>query len=193
MQAGVGAIFTAENSWRGKLPAVFGVLAVASGGAVWSWLFLEGSSSLSLVSLSVLLVTIGVGLSAYSLALRKSKQENERLRSALYELEVLVEPKNGPGDAYPNGEQSTDSIARVGEKGRMSKTLALAIVEAVVIILIYGGLVREYESNVNMQKWVQANIWPGAYILNYNALFLVVGGLLGMLIFQVLLGRQNSQ
>jgi hypothetical protein len=36
-----------------------------------------------------------------------------------------------------------------------------------------------------MQNWVQANFVPGSYFLNYNAV-LVLAGLLGVLIFQLL-------
>ena len=67
----------------------------------------------------------------------------------------------------------------------VSKSVAIALVEAVLLIIIYGGLVREYASNVNMQNWVQTNFAPGIYFLNYNAV-LVLAGLLGVLIFQLL-------
>jgi len=69
--------------------------------------------------------------------------------------------------------------------GLVSKALSIAVVEAVILILIYGGLVREYASNVNMQNWVQANFALGSYSLNYKAV-LVLAGLLGVLIFQLL-------
>ena len=73
-----------------------------------------------------------------------------------------------------------------------SKALAIALVEAVLLIIIYGGLVREYASNVNMQNWVQANFSPGSYLLNYNAV-LVLAGLLGILIFQLVPRKLHSR
>ena len=73
-----------------------------------------------------------------------------------------------------------------------SKALAIALVEAVLLIIIYGGLVREYASNVNMQNWVQVNFAPGSYLLNYNAV-LVLAGLLGLLIFQLLPRKLESK
>ncbi len=193
VQAGVQAIFTAEENWKGKAPAAAGVLFVGLGAALWGWFILQGTSSLAFVSLSILLVMVGVGLCAYVLALQKSKQENGRLRSALYELEVLVEPKNGPTDSAVELDPNSAPVVARGEPRRISKTLALAMVEAIVLIMVYAGLVQEYVSNINMQQWVRANIWPGAYVLNYNALFLVLGGVLGTLTFQLILGKQGSQ
>ncbi len=193
VQAGVQAIFTVEENWKGKAPAAIGVFSVGLGAVLWGWFIIQGTSSLALVSLSILLVTVGVGLCAYALALRKSKQENDRLRSALYELEVLVEPKNGPTDSAVELDPKGDPALVRGEPRRMSKILALAMAEAIVLIMVYAGLVQEYASNINMQRWVLANIWPGAYVLNYNALFLVLGGVLGTLTFQLILGKQGSQ
>ncbi len=193
VQAGVQAIFTSEKNWKGRTPAAVGASSVGLGAALWGWFIIQGTSSLSLVSLSMLLVMVGVGLCAYALALRKSNQDNDRLRSALYELEVLVEPKNGPIDSGAELDPKGDPDIVRGEPRRISRTLALAMVEAIVLIMVYGGLVQEYASNINMQRWVEANIWPGAYVLNYNALFLVVGGLVGTLTFQLILGKQGSQ
>ena len=193
MQNGVQAIFTTEQSRTGKTAAALGVVSAGAGAGLWAWLVVTATSSMNLLSLSLLLVIAGVGFGGYSLAVRNSRQENERLRSALYELEVLVEPKNGTTDAADEADPKSDSIPSRDQTRHMSKTLALAIVEALILIIVYGGLVQEYTSNVNMQTWVRANIWPGAYVLSYNALFLVVGGLLGTLTFQLLLGKQGSQ
>jgi hypothetical protein len=67
----------------------------------------------------------------------------------------------------------------------LPRTLAIALVEAVILVTIYTGLVREYISNVNMQNWVQTNFVPGIYLLNYYVV-LILAGLLGMLIFRLL-------
>jgi len=191
VQAGVEAIFTTEDNWRGKAAASLGLFGVGSGAVFWGWLIIQGSSSLSLVSLSMLLVISGVGFCMYSLALRRTRQETERLRSALYELEVLVEPKNGPTElpieTQPNGESRIGN----GLPHRGSKTLGIVIVETAVLVFFYGGLVQEYVSNVNMQQWVRSSIWPAAYILNYNALFLVIGVVLGTATFQLLTRKRS--
>ena len=138
----------------------------------------------------MLLVISGVGLCMYSFAIRRTRLETERLRSALYELEVLTEPKIDLADdapvPYPNG------MSKIGNglPHRKSGTVGVLIAETIVLVVFYAGLVQEFVSNVNMQQWVRSSIWPAAYILNYNALFLVIGGLLGTATFQVL-GRKN--
>ncbi len=191
MQAGVDAIFTTENNQKGNIAAYLGVFGIGAGTVFWAWSIIQGSSSLSLVSLSMLLVVMGLGLCMYSFAIRRTRQETDRLRSALYELEVLVEPKNGPTDpatdTQPNGEAKIGN----GLSHPRSKTLGIVIAETAVLVIFYGGLVQEYVSNVNMQQWVRSSLWPAAYILNYNALFLVIGGLLGTATFQLLTRKRN--
>lgn len=189
-QNGVHAIFTSEEGWTGRVTATIGILAVAVGAALWAWT-IQTSSSLTFVSLAMLFVMGGVGLSAYSLAVRRTRRENTRIRSALYELEALVEPKNSI--TYP----TIETASNVGKTERQyrsrgtSKTLAVALFEAVLLIIAYSGLIQEYASNVNMQQWVRANVFLGGYVLNYNALFIVAGTLLGALVFQWRFGKQD--
>ncbi len=73
-----------------------------------------------------------------------------------------------------------------------SKALSIAFVEAIVMIMIYGGLVREYSSNVNMQNWVRANFALGGYFLNYYGM-LILAGLLGVAIFRLIPRRFQSR
>ena len=108
----------------------------------------------------------------------------------MYELEALMEKKNSPDSDVKAG------IVREAKlMGRRSfhlpKVLAIALVEAIVMIIIYSGLVREYGSNVEMQDWVQANFAPGGYLLNYYGV-LIVAGLLGVAIFQLIPRRLQS-
>lgn len=193
IQAGVDAIFTREKNRNAEGAAILGVLGIGAGAVFWTWSIIQESASLSQVSLSMLLVISGVALCMYSLAVRRTRQETERLRSALYELEVLAEPKNGPTDL--GLETVTNGESRIGNglPHRQSKTVGIIVAQTVVLVIFYGFLVQEYISNVNMQQWVRANIWPGAYLLSYNVLFLVVGGLLGTLTFQLLLRKRAAQ
>ncbi len=190
VQAGVEAIFTTEKNWRGKSAAALGTFGLATGAVLWSWLIIEGSTSFALLSISMLSVISGVGLCMYSFAVKRTRQETERLRSALYELEVLTEPRVDSTEIapepYPNG------LSKIGNglPRARSKTFGLVIAETIILVVFYGGLVQEYASNVNMQQWVRSSIWPATYILNYNALFLVIGGLLGTTTFQ-LFTRKN--
>jgi len=190
VQAGVDAIFTKESNVRRNIAATGGALGLVSGAVFWAWSEFLGYPSLALVSLSMLMVIAGVALCMYSLAIKMTRQETNRLRSALYDLELLSEPKIDPVESdqepYPNG------LSRIGNglPHHRSKTVGLVIAETFFLVVFYAGLVQEYVSNVNMQQWVRASIWPAAFILNYNALFLVVGGLLGTGTFQ-LLTRKN--
>ena len=69
--------------------------------------------------------------------------------------------------------------------GLPSRALSIALVEAIAMIIIYGGLVQEYSSNVNMRSWVRANFALGGYFLNYYGV-LILAGLLGVAIVQLI-------
>ena len=190
-QNGVQAIFTDADGWIVKASAAMGVIIAGAGATLWGWLAIKASSSITLVSLSLLLLMLGVASGAYSLAVRHGRRENERIRSALYELEILAEPKIGLKVPGTETQEVVTVTNGASSPRRFSKTLAIALVEAVVLIIIYSGLVEEYSSNLNMQGWVRANLSLGAYVLNFNAVFVLIGGLVGTLLFQFLLGRQN--
>jgi hypothetical protein len=198
-QKGVQAVFTPASNWKGTVQLAIGLLSIAIGFASWVYATkaFEGlgfgglipwnaSAGAVLLPVSIPLLIVGVGLCTYYLAMRRTWRARNRIESALYELEALVGQKNAALGS-PQDVQ-TLPIAKSNPKTRFglaSKAIAIALIEAVVLILIYGGLVQEYASNVNMQTWVQANFSPGSYLLNYDAV-LVLAGLLGILIFQLL-------
>jgi hypothetical protein len=198
-QKGVQAVFTPSNNWKGKAQATLGLSAIGAGTAAWTYttrglggfglgsiIPWNASASAILLPISIPLLIGGVGLCTYYLAMRRTWRASNRIESALYELEALVGQKNGaPGPSTDKGALPDVKAARKSRFGLVSKALTIALAEAVVLILIYGGLVQEYSSNVNMQNWVRANSAPGSYLLNYNAV-LVFAGLLGVLIFQLL-------
>jgi hypothetical protein len=198
-QKGVQAVFTPSNNWKGKAQATLGLSAIGAGTAAWTYttrglggfglgsiIPWNASASAILLPISIPLLIGGVGLCTYYLAMRRTWRASNRIESALYELEALVGQKNGaPGPSTDKGALPDVKAARKSRFGLVSKALTIALAEAVVLILIYGGLVQEYSSNVNMQNWVRANFAPGSYLLNYNAV-LVLAGLLGVLIFQLL-------
>jgi hypothetical protein len=163
----------------------------------------DASASAILLPVSIPLLIGGVGLCTYSLAMRRTWRASSRIESALYELEALVGQKYGaPGSTLDGGAVLEAKKARkrsfhlpsfqLPSFHLGSKALAIALVEAVLLIIIYGGLVQEYASNINMQSWVQANFAPGIYLFNYNAV-LVLAGLLGVLIFQLLPRKLQSK
>ncbi len=198
-QKGVQAVFTPSNNWKGRAQLTLGLAAIATGTAAWTYttralggfglgslIPWDASASAILLPISIPLLIGGVGLCTYYLAMRRTWRASSRIESALYELEALVGQRNGaPGSSPDTGTLPGVKVAGKSRFGLVSKSLSIALVEGVILILIYGGLVREYASNVNMQNWVQANFVPGSYLLNYNAV-LVLAGLLGVLIFQLL-------
>ena len=204
-QKGVQAVFTPSNNWKGKAQAILGLAAIGAGTAAWTYttrglggfglgnlIPYDASASAILLPISIPLLISGAGLCTYYLAMRRTWRASNRIESALYELEALVGQKNGAPGSSPDPRALPDvKGTRKSRFGLVSKALSIALVEAVTLILIYGGLVREYASNVNMQNWVQANFAPGSYFLNYNGV-MALAGLLGVLIFQLLPRKSRS-
>jgi len=202
-QKGVQAVFTSEASWKVRAQLALGLIAIGVGTGAWSYsargfvglglgnlIPWDASVSAFLLPVSIPLLIGGVGLCTYYLAMRRTWQTSSRIESALYELEALMEKKNSPDSDVKAG-----IVMEAKLMGRRSfhlpKVLAIALVEAIVMIIIYSGLVREYGSNVEMQDWVQANFAPGGYLLNYYGV-LIVAGLLGVAIFQLIPRRLQS-
>ena len=198
-QKGIQAVFTQDAGWKRRAQVILGLITLGVGTAAWAYstkglgglglgnvIPWDSSVSAILLPISIPLLIAGVGLCTYYLAMRRTWRARNRIESALYELEALVGQKNGaPGSSPDTGAPPDVTIARKPRFGFLSKGLTIALVQAVLMIIIYGGLVQEYASNVNMRNWVQANFAPGSYLLNYNAV-LVLAGLLGVLIFQLL-------
>jgi hypothetical protein len=205
-QKGVQAVFTPSNNWKAKAQLSLGLIAMGTGAAAWTYttravggfglgslIPWNASASAILLPISIPLLIGGVGLCTYYLAMKRTWRASNRIESALYELEALVGQKNGaPGSSLDPGTFPGVNAAGKPRFGLVSKALTVALVEAVLLVLIYGGLVQEYASNVNMQNWVQANFAPGSYLLNFNAV-LVLAGLLGVLIFQLLPRKFQSK
>ena len=202
-QKGIQAVFTPSTNWKGRAQLTLGLIAMGAGTASWAYTtralggFGPGNlipwnetASALLLPISIPLLIGGVGLCTYFLAMRRTWRASNRIESALYELEALVGQRNAvPGSSLyagaVNEAKTKKSSLHLPSFNLVSKALAIALVKAVLLIIIYGGLVQEYASNVNMQNWVRANFAPGGYLLNYNAV-LVLAGLLGVLIFQLL-------
>ena len=124
--------------------------------------------------------------------MRRTWRASSRIESALYELEVLVGQKSTSQDS-PAVVGVVMEAKRTGRAfGLPSKALSIALIEAIAMIIIYGGLVREYSSNVNMQNWVRTNFALGGYFLNYYGL-LILAGLLGVAIFRLIPRRFQSR
>ena len=199
-QNGVQAVFTPNGDKRGRARFVVGLLTTGTGVAVWLWAIqtlggltgsvvpVNASSSLAPLSLAMALVIAGVGVCTYSLVVRRTRQETYRIESAFYKLEALIGPKaDAPNPAPIMGVEPKLSEGKTSPF-RISKTLAVALVEGVMLIVAYVGLVAEYKSNMYMRDWVQANIGFGGYLLDGDApwfLAATLSGLLGVLIVRL--------
>ncbi len=197
-QRGVQAIFTPRTDWKGKAQLATGVLGLLAGVGLWTLLIRPAGGPLGgfqgdnasymalLVPTAFLLVAGGAGLCTYFLVVRRTRREYYRLESSLYRLEALVGAKGGEGSSMI---LDADLAERKTFKLQVSKSLAAALTEGVLLIILYYGLVAEYKSNVHMQEWVRANIPFGNYLLNDLAVVLLAGSMLAVLIFQIFLRR----
>ena len=204
-QKGVQAVFTPDAGWKGRAQVALGLIAIGVGTVAWvySTRSLRGlglgdqipwNSSVSalLLPVSIPLLIGGVGLCTYYLAMRRTWRASSRIESALFELEVLV----GQKSTSPESPAVVGVVMEAKRTGRSfglpSKALSIALIEAIAMIIIYGGLVREYSSNVNMQNWVRTNFALGGYFLNYYGV-LILAGLLGVAIFRLIPRRLRSR
>ena len=200
------AVFTASSDWRGKAQLALGLVAIIAGAASWTYASrsLGGlglgsiipwnpTTAAFLLPFSIPLLIGGVGISTYYFAMKRTWRASNRIESAIYELEALVAQKNRLGES-PQG-SATSSAPLSKEKRRLgfgSSALAIALVEAIILLVMYGGLVQEYTSNLNMQNWVRANFSMGTYFLSYNAV-LGLAGILGVVLFQLVPRKTGSK
>jgi len=195
-QKGVQAIFTPDGNWKGKAQFIAGLFGVGAGALLLLWPIQAlglgvtaiqlntVSSSLILVPASLLLVTGGAGLCTYLLVERRTRKEYHKIESAINKLETMIGSKEGMPAPSPTTRPDVKLSEGHTSPVRISKSLAVALVEGVLLILLYGGLVAEYKSNIHMQEWVRANIAFGGYFLNEVAILLQAAALSGVLVFQ---------
>jgi hypothetical protein len=197
-QKGVQAVFTPINDWKRRAQLIVGLVAIGAGSAGWIYTtrIFDGlglgslvprneSASAFLLPISIPLLIAGVGICTYYLAMRSTWRASNRIDSALYELEALVGRTNGALEPRSDSKALQETNPGKSSFHLLSRALFVALAEGVLLITIYGGLVQEYSSNINMQNWVHANFAPGAYLLSYNGV-LALAGLLGVVIFQLL-------
>jgi hypothetical protein len=59
------------------------------------------------------------------------------------------------------------------------------LIEAGVIIGLYIGLLREYDSSLYMRVWLQANLPVASLFLSDNVFFLMVGIVIASVMFRL--------
>src|SRR5712692_1387418 len=175
-----------------------GLLALAGGAAIWIRAFQNlrasggvaispevVSSTLTLVSLGMLIALSGVGLCIYSVAVRRRSLRGHGIGSSAYSNETSLGSMTGSRSVSSSTGELLESIGNSNSTRRGSKPVFAALVQSLVLIALYAGLVEEYVANASMQHWVHANFALGGYVLNYDGV-LIVAGLLSVLVCQCL-------
>ncbi len=134
------------------------------------------SSSIILLSIALPLIASGSTVFAYSRGSKHEEEEIEDTDSIVREVEALVKQGN---DLPPDLKTSLEM------KRGLSRLSTLAFIEGVVIIALYIGLLREYDSSLYMQGWLQANLPVATLFLNDNVFFLLVGIVISSALFRL--------
>lgn len=145
-----------------------------------------------LVLVALPLVIAGAGLCTYVLIVRRTRQEYSRIESAIYRLESLVGPKDGNSEPALTGPVQGPNNRRTS-RFRLSKSWAVALVEAALLVILYGGLVAEYRSNVYFQEWVRANLPFGPVFFDGVSVLFLAEVATGVLVAQWILRKPSSK
>jgi hypothetical protein len=151
--------------------------------------YVQGSTvvhSLLYIFLATQLTTVGVAFYAYSLSNRRSVEEHDEIEAAIDRLEgLLVEHKMSRLTAPPTVGIDIGQLRNNVSKRRLSRLHILSVVEAILLVVLYGWLVNEYRFNVFMQGWVQSNIpWSG-FLLTEFSFYILAGLVFGALVSQL--------
>ncbi len=204
-RGGVQSIFTTEQGRNRNALPTLGLLAMGGGVTVWIWALRNfdtsngidisqsvASSTLTLASLGMLIVLTGTSLCAYSFAARRMRMGRRTIGLSVHSNESALELTNEFSSRETSTRQLLDSIRNLRSTHRTSKTILVAIVQSSLFIASYVSLVAEYETNPQMQSWVQTNFPIARDLLNYNGVLLLTG-LLGVLLAQFFPGKHFSE
>ncbi len=194
-QKGVHALFTARKEPKTTLGQAIGLTTAAAGTAIWAWALLvfigsvepvllvdKTSSSIMMLSVAVPLIAAGSTTFAYSRASRRTIDDDMDEESMTREVEALASPRTNDKTMYQPGIRNT----------RSTRAEVAAIVEGIIIVLMYAVLLRDYDSSVYLREWVGTNFQAATFILNDNVFFLVVGVAVASLGFHVLSRKKNG-
>jgi len=194
-QKGVHALFTARKEPKTTLGEVIGLTSAGVGVTVWAWALLvfignvqpvvlvdKTASSIMMLSVAVPLIAAGSTTFAYSRARRGKIDEGVDEESLALEVEALAGPRNNDHAFYQ---------PKIGS-ARSTRAEVAAIVEGMIIVLMYAVLLRDYDSSVYLRQWVEANVPVATFILNDNVFFLVVGVAVASLSFHILSRKKSG-
>jgi len=167
---------------------VIGLIVAGTGALVWAWALLvftgsaqtmivadRTSFSVILLSIALPLIASGSTVFAYSRG-SKEKDDAEDDDSIVREVEALAKQEN---------DLSPDLKASLEMRRGLSRLSTLALIEAGVIIGLYIGLLREYDSSLYMRVWLQANLPVASLFLSDNMFFLMVGIVIASVMFRL--------
>ncbi len=183
---------------------LFSLTVAGIGGAFWVLAFLvlqsEASrlvqasglwTSLSFIFFATQLTVVGVAFYAYSLA-RRGREEEDEAESTLDRLEALLSrQKQNSQDSTTSLHLDFDTLRKVRSGGKFSKIHIVAVVEALVVLVLYAWLIDEFESNSYMQTWVSNNVPWVSYVLTFTSFTLFLGLLVGAVASEVFLMRRR--
>lgn len=183
-QRGIHSLFTPKPD-RSRRNGALGLVVVSIGTLTWAWalLIFTGSvgtllpidrtiESIGLLTTALPVIAIGSTTFAYSHASRRVRDEEGSTGSLAEEVEAFERGRDKPSSLPDIGFRHESSRRKV------SGLRIVAFFEGLVIILLYLGLLREYDSSVYMREWVQSNMPLASILLNDNVLFLTIGILL---------------
>ncbi len=184
---------------------LFSLTVAGIGAAFWilAFLVLQGEASrlvqasglwtsLSFIFFATQLTIVGVAFYAYSLARRRGRDEEEEVESTLDRLEVMLSrQKQSSQDSEVPLRLDLDVLGKIRSGGRFSKIHVVAVVEAMVVLLLYAWLIDEFESNSYMQTWVFGNVPWASYVLNFTSFALFLGLVVGVVASEALLMRRR--
>ncbi|HEX4919807.1 MAG TPA: hypothetical protein VFV92_03610 [Candidatus Bathyarchaeia archaeon] len=185
---GVEAIFSTPKE-AGRTQAILGGLAIVLGITLtvvsvitvefpdeWGRSAAGSYESLALASLGLFVLTCGgsITLAHFSRDIARSRP--------------TVTDDNPPSRLIlQNGETSNPSSPKV-----LTYDLRLAVfVQGCILLLLYAGLVVEYQSNPTMQEWIRSSLASARFLLNWGAL-LVSSFLVGILFAYSLLLSEHA-
>ncbi len=137
-------------------------------------------NSVGFLFLASQLSTVGVAFYAYSLSAKKVSEWERRLETALEAIQTFIKERKEAGA----GQLPTLDLRTLKELSfkKTSRTHLFSVLEALGIVLLYGWLAAEFQSNVRAQEWARQSAPWVFYLLNEYLLFLFVGVLASVVV-----------
>jgi hypothetical protein len=189
---GLEAFFTSQNEVRssevltgavgvvaGLFVSIFAAFQAEDPKALGAW-GQSVYSPLAFGSIGVLLLICGVGTIIFALVHHETTLGNRIASSA---------------DEHSEVDSSRSDESAKGRRwmfGPGSKLGSVAFIQSLVLVVLYGGFVQEYESNSTMQIWIRSNFPVGQSVLNWEGV-LILSVSLSFLLLQFLPGRFLSE